>query len=106
MSYWAQSVRGIKVSIALHMRNPAPQALSFIRSQNAAQIVQICRLSVSDFAENSVTHHVQDHHLGRTITAVFQDDTMPASGFGSIDQFPTFLQCCTGGHFDGRVLAI
>jgi len=29
-----------------------------------------------------------------------------ASGFGSIDQVPALLQCRTGGHFDGSMLAI
>ena len=50
----AQSVRRIQIAIALHMREAAPQAFPFIRGQNAAQVVEIGRFSMRDFAEKSV----------------------------------------------------
>ena len=68
--------------------------------------MEISRLSVRDFTEESVTHHAQDHHLAGAITAIFQKDAVLASGFGGIDQVPALFECRTGGHFDGSVLAI
>src|SRR3984893_14485825 len=59
-----------------------------------------------DFAKESATYHAQDHHLGRTIAAVLQNDAMLASGFRSLDEVPALLQSCTGRHFDGSMLAI
>src|SRR2546427_13265361 len=103
MGYRAQSMRRIQIAIALHMRNPAPPAFPFTRGQNAAQVVEISRLSMRDFAEKSVPRHVQHHHLGRAITAVFQNDAMLASSLGSTDKVPALLQCCTGWHFDGSM---
>src|SRR6266545_1766334 len=106
MGHWAQSVRRIQIAIALDMRKPAPQAFPFNRGQNAAQVVEIGRLSMRDFTKESVTHHAQDHHLGGGITAVLQNDAVLASSLGSIDEVPALLQCCAGRHFDGSMLAI
>src|SRR5438552_10738453 len=106
MGYWAQSVRRIQIAIALDMREPAPQAFPFTRSQNTAQVVEISPLSMRDFAEESITHHAQDHHLSRAITAVLQDDAMLASSLRRIDEVPALLQCCTGRHFNGSMFAI
>src|ERR1035438_9581988 len=61
---------------------------------------------MSNFAEDSIPYHAEDHHLGRAITAVLENDAMLASNLGSIDEVPALLQCCTGGHFDGSMLAI
>ena len=69
----AQSVRRIQIAIALHVRKSAPQAFPFTRSQNAAQVVEICRLAMRDFAEHSVPHHAQDHHLGRRHSSSFPE---------------------------------
>ena len=88
------------------MRGPAPQAFSLTRRQNAAQVVEISRLAVGDFAEKSITNHTQDHHFVRAITTILQNDAVLASGFGGIDEIPALLQCCTGGDLDGSMFAI
>ena len=93
MGYRAQTVRRIQIAIAPHMREPAPQAFPFIRGQNAAQVVEISRFSMCNFAEDSIPHHAEDHHLSRAITAVLENDAMLASGLGSIDEVPALLQC-------------
>src|SRR5580658_10257932 len=105
MGHRAQSVRGIQIAIALHMGKAAPLAFAFTRGQNSAQVVQVSRLAMRDFAEKTIPHHAEDHHLVRAVTAVLEDNAMLARSLGSIDDFPALLQRRAGGYFDGGMLA-
>src|ERR1051326_4391586 len=91
-SPWVISPKRPSCTMPSTIISVSPHAFPFSRGQNATQVVEIGRLSVGDFAEETILHHAQHHHLGIAIAAVFQNDAMLARRFRGIDNIPALLQ--------------
>src|SRR5690349_3287782 len=85
-----EAVRGIEISIALHVGDAPPQSFALIGGHNLAQVVEVGGFSVGDVAEDSVANHLENRHLGGSIAAVFENDAMFTGGFGGVHDVPAF----------------
>src|SRR5512134_331054 len=65
-----QAVRRIQVAVAADGMAHPPVPLVEIGELELAQIVEVAALGVQQLAEQSLPHHVEDHHLGAVVAAV------------------------------------
>src|SRR5580658_7564137 len=92
--YRPQSMRWIKIAVALGVKGAAPQAFALVRKQLVAKIVDVRAFAVEQIAEKPFMNHAQNERFVIAIAAVLKHDAVPPGLLGRVDELPAI--------FDGR----
>lgn len=86
--YWAESVGGIEITIALGVVCASPESFVSVFKEDGAEVMVVGCSGVFEFAKEPCAHHVEYEEFVIAVIAVFHHNAMPARSFRGINELP------------------